>query len=137
MKAEVGNIWYRVEDYYDGDGQLKPYERVLYVVKVTPAGVRLAHTPNPWAWDQPRFVLYPEQPLGRALENIDNGGKRYAYPTLRMARWSWLHRKERQLRITRAKVADLESVLAARVEQGESFWDNSPSRKYVFDLTGA
>jgi hypothetical protein len=137
MKAEIGDIWYRVEDYYGAGTPLRPYERVLYVVKVTPAGVRLCEQQVPQGYHKPKFVLYPEQPRGGALGDLEDGGRRYAYPTLKMARWSWLYRKKRQLRIAESLAQELRGILADHEECGEEFWQRSPSRDYVFELTGA
>jgi len=120
MKAEIGDKWYRVEDPEQNDGP--PYQRTFTVMKVTRCGVRLSFCN--WSDTRPelwKFVLYPEVPSGVAPENVGDGGKRFAYPTVKMARYSWLYRKRKQLAYARHTVDKCREFLAADADG--SLWE--------------
>lgn len=120
MKAEIGDKWYRVEDPVQNDGP--PYQRTFTVMKVTRCGVRLSY--NDWTDARPelwKFVLYPEVPSGSVLEEREDGGKRFAYPTVKMARYSWLYRKRKQLAYAQHTVYKCQEFLAADADG--SLWE--------------
>lgn len=86
--VQVGDIWYRYEDVqyaasldeFDnpvGVGRLAVNERQYQVVKVTPKGVRLNN--------------------GRVV--LDSSNKKFACPTQKLAKESFIKRKERQVSI--------------------------------------
>ena len=101
MTAKVGDVWYRIVDgryappldeYEQPIGTGRPYLRTeeYRVIRVTPCGVVL---------DNGRVVL-------------EHWTKKFACPTIELARVSFLARKRRQLTIHRARVEQAEWAIA-------------------------
>lgn len=100
--TKVGDVWYRFEDgryaappdeYGDSQGPGRFYVRLrrLNVAKVTPKGVRLLTG---------EFIL-------------DSSTKKFACPTIALAKTSFIKRKERQKEILKARLHNVNTALVA------------------------
>lgn len=137
-RPEIGDRWYRIDDPYGGSDLEPPRESRWYVQRVTPCGVWLDCLKPYSTCGELRaasrksgatFVLFPDT-------RAKDGGRRFAYPTLELARMSWLIRKARQLQKARALVERLEGWEALLKTHGERFW-TARRRTYWFNIDNA
>jgi len=86
--------YYRVEPYYD---ESYPVYKLIYyvysVIKETPKGVWIR-----CSYQRKRFIL-------------NTSRKKYAYPSKEEALYSFIKRKERQIKILSRKLSDAEDLL--------------------------
>lgn len=105
-----GAVWYRYEDYLEGD-EYSSYVRVALrryaVLKETPKGVWIMRGPGWYGRRARRFVLRDAR-------------KRFACPTPEEAAASFRARKERQRRIYMHRVAHAEQALELIDEIGKA-----------------
>jgi hypothetical protein len=136
MKSQIGDTWFRVVDpWNDTDA---PFVMEMTVVKITPAGVRLHHGKvSGWSLEQvlndrdsmkyARFVLNPVD--GQETD----GGRRYAYPTLNLARGSWIIRKKRQKQRAAVTHDRCAKWIDAHNADPEGFWGKSQPSVFAFE----
>lgn len=105
-KPVVGDLWFRYEDHlranisYDGEPTGSHVEVSLHkfrVEKVTPQGVRLRADYGAY---RGAFLV------------LDHWVKKFACPTLELARQSFIKRKQRQIGIYKARVRCAEEAIA-------------------------
>ena len=107
--SKIGDIWYRYEDIryaapldeYDqavGRGRLVIELRKFEVNKITPKGVWLAYKFGALTCGDRRFVLL-------------DAHKRFACPTIKEAKESFLARKRKQSRIYKSRMLDAEEAI--------------------------
>ena len=118
MKAEIGDVWYRIVDGWSDESP--PTVLSWPVEKVTPKGVRLCYG---------KFVLYPDEP--RRVDG--DGGRRYAYPTIELARGSYIIRKQRQKQHA-ANSHDKAKDILDRFEAGTLWDERAPTGIFNFTL---
>jgi hypothetical protein len=90
----VGDTWYRYEDSGDGCLELVKFR----VVKVNPATVRIARIlDHAYIYTAENYTR-PEQ-LSTETRNVlrGKGSKRFAYPTIELAQYSYIQRKYKQI----------------------------------------
>jgi hypothetical protein len=137
MSVQIGDTWFRVSDPWDENDP--PCVEEFTVIRVTPAGVRLHHGKvSGWSLEQvsqdresvkhSRFVLNPI-----AGQETD-GGRRYAYPTIELARGSWIIRKQRQKQRAAATHDRCAKWLDAHKSDPDGFWANGRSSVFRFAL---
>ncbi len=135
MSAKIGDIWFRVSDPWDENDP--PYIDEFTVVKITPAGVR----------------LYDGKLLGCGLERVlqdgesikcsrfvlnpisgqeSDGGRRYAYPTIELARGSWIIRKQRQKQRAASTHDRCAKWLDAHKNDPAGFWSKARLSTFTF-----
>jgi len=126
-RPEVGDTWFRVDDPYGGSKTCPPAQTHYYVHRVTPRGVWLDVFRPHYSTGELRpagpktgafFVLLPD-------EGVRDGGRRAAYPTVELARKSWLIRKDRQCQRLEAQLEHLKRWEHRRAHIGDKFWTDS------------
>ena len=121
MPLEVGMKMYRFEDGEPGTLGLDPFPgitiRIFKIMKITPCGcwVQEADVRYQWnRWNQDNRVFIEGPLFGERKFILQGNGKRFCYPTLELAKYSYSRRKaihidNLEYRLDRAK-AGLETV---------------------------
>lgn len=102
---QVGDSWYRYDGWADLDGSMEPLE--WRVLKVTPRGVWLHESWDVGGKVTKKFVLL-------------NAGKKWAHPSKDDALYSFIRRKQRQIKIMTAQMErvrqELDTAIAFRAK---------------------
>jgi hypothetical protein len=123
------DVWYRYEeqryapslDEYDrpmGRGTIQLHLREYAVIKTTPKGV----------WLESQQYRFTRGVISDRRFVLREARKRFACPTKEEALVSFLARKNRQLRILKSQIRDVEdAILLAKGESNSEYWIGPPS----------